>query len=363
MGNKIGNDCRCFELFPPRFMTHFPADPPPKRRGRTFLQRGLRGLAGVALLLVGLLLLLAYWPQPPISQLYRPAAPAPYAETVAQLQREARQAGPQVEPACRAGLLLHGHRTERVFVLMHGFTNCPAQFRQFGELLFRQGHNVLIPRLPFHGQRDRLTDDPLRLTAPMLLQAANEAVDRARALGRRVTVVGLSINGTVAVWLAGHRADLDEVVLLAPFLAPVGLPEWAVAPAARLAGRLPNTWQWWDSKAKARGGNGYSYPRFPTHALAEVLRLSGELLGEARTTGPRCGSVLVVTTGADRNADPALTRTLLERWRRHRPEAIRAYEFPAAQQVDHDFIDPSSPVQRIELVYPKLLALLEDEKR
>jgi carboxylesterase len=340
-------------------MTRFSNDlPQPEPRGRTLLRRGLRGLAAAAASLIALLLLLAYWPEPPVPEAHRPPVPASYAETVARLQAGLGQASPEIEPACQDGLLLHGHRTERVFVLMHGFTNCPAQFRQFGELLFRRGHNVLIPRLPFHGERDRLTNDPARLTAPALLRAANEAVDHARSLGRRVTVVGLSINGTVAVSLAVHRDDLDQVVLLAPFLAPVGTPEWAVAPVARLVGRLPNSWQWWDPKTKDRGGNGYSYPRFSTHALAEVLRLSAEVLDQARASGPRCGSVLVVTTGADRNADAALTRTLVARWRRRRPEAVRTYEFPAAEHVDHDFIDPTSAVQRISLVYPKLLSLL-----
>lgn len=322
------------------------------------LRRGLRGAAGATLFLLALLVVLACWPLPPVTGSYQATDITPYAEAVAGLRAEIRQTPAEIEPACRVGLLLHGRRTERVFVLLHGFTNCPAQFQQFGELLFRRGHNVLIPRLPLHGYRDRLTDRPERLTAAMLLQDANRAVDQARSLGRQVTVVGLSVSGTAAAWQAMHRADVDRVVLLAPFLAPAGLPEWAVAPTARLVGRLPNGWQWWDPATKDRGGNGYSYPRFSTHALAEVLRLSAEVLQEARTTAPRCGSVLVVTTGADRNADATVARTLLERWRRHRPGAIRSYEFPREQRVDHDFIDPTSPVQRIDLVYPKLLSLL-----
>jgi carboxylesterase len=314
---------------------------------------------GVVFSLLFLLLLLACWPLPPVPRPSQATAPASYAETVARLQMEIRQTPAEIQPACGVGLLLHGRRTERVFVLLHGFTNCPAQFQQFGELLFQRGHNVLIPRLPLHGFRDRLTDQPERLTAALVLREANEAVDRARSLGRRVTVVGLSVSGTVAAWQAMHRADVDQVVLLAPFLAPSGLPEWAVAPAARLARRLPNTWQWWNPQAKDQGGNGYSYPRFSTHALGEMLRLSEEVLQEARTTAPRCGSVLVVTTAADRSADAVVIRRLLERWRQRRPEAVRSYEFPREQAVDHDFIDPTSPVQRIEIVYPKLLSLME----
>lgn len=68
-----------------------------------------------------------------------------------------------------------------------------------------------------------------------------------------------------------------------------------------------------------------------------------------------------MTTEADRSADAAVIRTLVERWRQRRPEAVRSYEFPREQAVDHDFIDPTSPVQRIEVVYPKLLSLMESE--
>jgi hypothetical protein len=67
----------------------------------------------------------------------------------------------------------------------------------------------------------------------------------------------------------------------------------------------------------------------------------------------------VVTTAADQTADPSTTRTLVAQWRKHRPDAIGTYEFALEQQVDHDFIDPTSPSQRVDLVYPKLLSLLE----
>ena len=315
-------------------------------------------LAGGVAAAVLLLLLLAYWPTGHRPLVYNPLALHSYADTVSRIEERIRQAPPEIEPECRGQMLQHGRRTERVFVLMHGLSNCPAQFRAFGGLLFQRGHNVLILRLPVHGARNRMTEEWRRITAQAMLDAANNAVDVARVLGRRVTVVGLSINGTIAAWLAQHRADVDEVALLAPFLAPKGLPEWAVAPTARLVRRLPNRWMWWDPERKERAGNGYSYPRFPTHAVAEVLRVSGEVLEEARAAGPCCGAVLVVTTAADTSADALLTRTLVQRWRRHRPEAVRTYEFPLDERVDHDFIDPASPVQRVSLVYPKLLSLL-----
>lgn len=253
----------------------------------------------------------------------------------------------------------HGHRTERVFVLMHGLSNCPAQFRALGKLLFQRGYNVVLPRLPFHGEKDRLTEDWKAITAQMMLDTANNAVDVAHGLGKKVTVVGLSTNGTTAAWQAQHRSDLDEVVLLAPFLAPKGLPAWALAPTTRLILRLPNQFRWWDAQQKNAGGNGYSYPRFPTHAVGQIMSASLELLREAQSTPPQCAHILVVTTASDATADPDFTRTLVERWRQHQPGAVRTFEFPREQHVDHDFIDPTSPTQQVKRVYPKLLSLME----
>jgi len=64
--------------------------------------------------------------------------------------------GPNANPACRTRLYTHGHRTERALVLLHGFTNCPAQFDALGRQWFERGWNVLIPRYPRHGYSDRL---------------------------------------------------------------------------------------------------------------------------------------------------------------------------------------------------------------
>ena len=59
--------------------------------------------------------------------------------------------GPNVNPACQTRLYTHGRRVERSLVLLHGFTNCPAQFDALGKQFFERGWNVLIPRYPRHG--------------------------------------------------------------------------------------------------------------------------------------------------------------------------------------------------------------------
>lgn len=325
-------------------------------------RRAVRVAAVIVVAGLVVLALLAYWPVKVTPLVYTPLAPMSYQQTISFVDEQVRLAPSTLQSECRVQLLHHGRRTERVFVLLHGLSNCPAQFRALGELLFAHGYNVLIPRLPFHGEQDRMTEAWKGITAQMMLDTANEAVDLARNLGKQVTVVAISVNATIAAWLAQNRADVEEVVLLAPFLAPKGLPGWAVAPATRLVQRLPNQFFWWDPKKKASRMRGYAYPRFPTHVVAQTMRVSLDILEESRTAGPRCGSILVVTTASDGTASLSLTRTLVSHWRRLRPDSVRTYEFPAKEQINHDFIDPTSSTARVDFVYPKLISLLVERR-
>jgi pimeloyl-ACP methyl ester carboxylesterase len=267
---------------------------------------------------------------------------------------------PSVLPKCTTQLLEHGQPTERVFVLLHGLSNCPAQFSELGRQLFERGHNVLIPRLPYHGEEDRLTTEWGGLTAEKMLEAGNQAVDLARSLGREVTVAGLSINGATVAWMAQNRDDLQKAVLLAPFLASAGLPDWTLAPVERILLRLPNMFFWWDSKAKENlKGPSYAYPRFPTRVVGETMMLGRSVLEESRILPARCPSILTVTSAHDTAANNVVADQLVANWRRLRPIGVDSFEFPADERVPHDFIDPNQPHQRIDLVYPKIIQLLE----
>jgi pimeloyl-ACP methyl ester carboxylesterase len=327
-----------------------------KKRGsrRRWLLLGPLSAAGALLLL---LIALAVIPTGERPLAYHPLPDMTYAETVAAVRQRIREAPANIRPECRGMMLEHGRPTGRVFVLMHGLTNCPAQFRRFGELLYRNGCNVVILRLPFHGEQDRLTDDVQKMTAQMMLDGANNAVDVARRLGRRVTVVGLSVNAVVGAWIAQNRSDVQEVVLLAPFLAPKGVTPELIAPLGRLLRRLPNQFLWWDGKKKAALG-GTAYPRYPTHAIAQIMRMASEVLDAAGKRPPQCGSILVVTTASDAAANAELTARLVRLWDARAGGRLRTYEFPKEQEVGHDFIDPTQPYARVGLVYPKLLSLL-----
>jgi pimeloyl-ACP methyl ester carboxylesterase len=260
----------------------------------------------------------------------------------------------------RPRAFLHDEPTENVFVLLHGLTNTPEQFDKLGHILYERGHNVLLPVMPGHGKADRMTDALGEFTVQGMMNPANQTASIARVLGRRVTIVGLSVNGTAAAWMAQTRADVDRVVLLAPFLSPHGLPPWARVPVTRLLVRMPNAFLWWDPvHQKDLPGPSHAYPRFSTRSIGATMLLGIHVLEESVKSAPMCGSILVVTTASDFAADNASTAQLVANWRRHRPESIETFESPESDNVPHDFIDPNQPNQQVELVYPQLINMLE----
>ena len=177
-----------------------------------------------------------------------------YDEAVQAIKALAAAAPTTVRRNCTLQLLEHGRPTERVFVLLHGLSNCPAQFSELGRQLFERGHNVLIPLLPYHGEENRLATEWGGLTGENMLEAGNQAADLARSLGQNVIVAGLSINGATVAWMAQNRKDLHKAVLLAPFFAPFNLPDLVLLPLERLLLRLPNMFFWWDSATKRKLG-------------------------------------------------------------------------------------------------------------
>jgi len=160
----------------------------PKRRNRLAVRRVL--LIGSALG-AGALLPVLFLPVSRRPFVYHPSAKLlPYDEAVRGIQTLIAGSPANVRPECAVQLLEHGRPTEQVFVLMHGLSNCPAQFAELGRLLFERGHNVVIPRIPYHGEQDRLATDWARLTAGDMLDAGNQAVDLARSLGDKTTAAG-----------------------------------------------------------------------------------------------------------------------------------------------------------------------------
>jgi hypothetical protein len=312
-------------------------------------------LAILAVVLAALLWLLLPTEWNPPSARARPARNRD--EAIQRLHRlEALDDSAALYPPCRTFVLDHGTRTERAYVLLHGFTNCPRQFGALAQLLYDGGANVLVPRMPRHGLANASTHVLADLTADELTRTAGEAVDIARGLGKRVTVVGLSSSAVVAAWLAQERADLDQVLLIAPSFAPKDVPEAVAIPLSNALLRIPDVFVAWDPKHERPDGPKSAYAGFSTHALARVYALGARVLeGGPPAPGTR---VLVVTTPRDEGVNNEVVLELARRWA-GRGVDVRSFEFPAAAWVRHDMIDPEQPYQRVAVVYPLLRKMLE----
>jgi pimeloyl-ACP methyl ester carboxylesterase len=259
--------------------------------------------------------------------------------------------GPNVNPVCRTRLYTHGRRTERALVLLHGFTNCPAQFDALGKRFFEQGWNVLIPRYPRHGYTDRLTKSISELRRQHLEAVARRSADAAAGLGEQVTVAGLSLGGLLAAQLAQAHDAVGRAVLIAPMFGLKGIPRSMVPALARTAHVLPNFYVWWDRNLMTELGPPHGYPRFPTRAYAAMFQIAASVLDEARRSAPRAESLAVVTNAAEPGLDNRLTYRLIQAWRAHGAN-VDTFEFPAAEKLPHDLIDPATNApERIERVY------------
>ncbi|MBI5837183.1 MAG: alpha/beta fold hydrolase [Candidatus Eisenbacteria bacterium] len=297
---------------------------------------------------------------------YEPRGPVPapspvrdYAEAVRRWDAMAALDGISVRPDCRARAMLQGRRTARVVVLFHGLANCPKQFERLADSLFARGCNVLVPRAPYHGNVDRMTDEQANLTAWDLARAADEAVDIAQGLGERVVVAGLSTGGLQAAWVGQYRKDVSRAVLISPVFGVAVIHPLLTPGFIRVLRTLPNRYLWWDPRARENlAGPKQVYPRYSTRALAEILHFGLVVQAAARRQTPAAGEISVITSGSDLAVSNSVTSAVVRDWSRHGAR-VRVHEFPRSMQVGHDLADPDQPYARPGKVYPVLLGEMD----
>ena len=287
-----------------------------------------------------------------------PKPTSTYAEALERLAALRATDTAQINPVCVTDFMTHGHQTARVIIFLHGFTNCPRQFQTLGQKFFERGYNVVLPRLPYHGYHDRLSSDFARLTAEELAAFTDALVDIGAGLGQHLTLAGISAGGVASAWALQFRPEVAQALIIAPSLAVTYVPRSLNTGVTQLARVIPNIFIWWDSKRKTDSKPDYAYPRFSTRALAEVMRLGYAVRYAATETQPVGGRAIIVTVGGDLGVDNVVTAQLAEQWSKLNAQVIQ-YEFPAELKLIHDLIDPHQPWQRVELVYPKLIELVE----
>lgn len=262
--------------------------------------------------------------------------------------------GANVRPECRSRVQTHGQKTEKSVVLLHGFTNCPAQYGVIAQAYYDNGYNVVVPRLPAHGLADRMTDTPTSVTAADLTRSTGEAIGIAAGLGDKVTVVGLSAGGSLAAWAAAQRDDVDEAVVISPLMLPKVLPDPVLAPFTRLARYLPDYYLWWDFGLRENLAEPiYAYPRYSLRNLAAFLAVGRSAQDHVTRTTPI--SRLVVIT--NENDDAVSNAPAGEFETRLATDALKddSIDVPADKGWGHDLVSPQGEnAQHIHDVYQLL---------
>jgi carboxylesterase len=102
-------------------------------------------------------------------------------------------------------------------LVLHGFTGTPQSMRGLAEALADAGFAVELPLLPGHGTsvEDMVTTGWAEWSA-----AAETAYEKLAAHSDRVVVAGLSMGGTLTVWLATRHPEIAGIIVINGFVEP-----------------------------------------------------------------------------------------------------------------------------------------------
>ena len=257
-----------------------------------------------------------------------------YDEAVAVIaKRQAADDRVAVESA-RSILLTRGAPTRRAIVLLHGLTDSPLQFAPLAQRLYADGNNVFVPRLPHHGLRAGGAGALAALSSSGLRNFADSIVYSAAGLGDSVIVVGLSLGGTVAAWLAQDR-ELWRAVLIAPALEPGRIPDVLDRPIIELVDHLPNVTR----QSAPEIGRPDREPGFSTHAIAEIFELGSAVLRGSAGVPPGTKHAVVLVNAYDRTVKESAAEALARGWKQHGAK-VSVFELPDSLRLPHNIVDP-----------------------
>jgi carboxylesterase len=280
-----------------------------------------------------------------------------YAEAVQRIDALKANRASEMNPDCITQFMTHGKKTAKVIILVHGYTNCPAQFKELGQSFYDLGYNVLIAPLPHHGLADRMTPEVGQLTADELAAYADQVVDIADGLGDQIIMVGFSAGGTTTAWAAQNRKDINVAVLISPAFGYKTIPTAVTVAAMNLVLNTPDKYVWWDETLKDQVLPKHAYPQYSQRAAAQILRLGFAVQNKAGQQAPAAAKILVFTNANDASVNNELTAKVVSAWTR-KGANITTYEFPESLGYQHDLIDPAQPSQAVDAIYPQLIKLI-----
>ena len=194
---------------------------------------------------------------------------------------------------------------DRGALVLHGFTGNPQSMRGLALALADAGLTVELPLLPGHG-----TDiaDMVPTTWEDWSGAAESAYEDLAARCEAVAVVGLSMGGTLAVWLAQHHPEIAALAVVNPLLSPPGEDVVALLRGMLDGGEeiAPGI----GSDIAMEGAVESAYPGLPLRAALSLFDAAADV--EAELASVTC-PVLVFTSTQDHVVDPKSSELLVAR--------------------------------------------------
>lgn len=190
-------------------------------------------------------------------------------------------------------------------LVLHGFTGSPQSMRGLAEAYARAGFAVELPLLPGHGTS---IDDMLTTRWDDWSGCAELAYQELCSRCDRVVVSGLSMGGTLTVWLAAHHPEIAGIVAINPAIDPPA-PSFRDSMRALLESGTPVLPAVGNDVA-APGVTELAYDGTPIEPLLSMCEAGDELL-------PRLGDVtcpvLLMTSPQDHVVPPVSSDVLADR--------------------------------------------------
>ena len=292
-------------------------------------------------------------PEPDIIQAGTPASPLAYEAAIARVVAIQAAESSVVVRGLGSILMTHGHRTPRVYVLLHGFSDVPDQFRIVGEHLFATGENVYIPRLPHHGERAGPVRALGQVRALELAAFGDSAIGIARGLGDSVIAVGLSAGGAITGAIAQHR-EIRRAVLIAPAIAPGEMAdEDAERALLAIATHLPEY-------TRKNAPTDTTHPEYiqgiSSRGLAEVLGLGRRVRDDAAKRAPATKDIAFLLNERDATVSEPASADLAQRWHEH-GATVTIYRFSSSARLPHNILEIDARGGNVAVAFPVVEAL------
>jgi carboxylesterase len=148
-------------------------------------------------------------------------------------------------------------------LVSHGFMGTPQSVRYIGERLAQYGYSVLAPRLKGHGTH---YFDIETCTHEEWFQSLEQSYLELKQQCTNVFVVGQSMGGTLALWLARKYKDVNGVILINPALSLPALEYLKGETSPRFINEEK-------PDIKAKDVYEITYPKAPLKAIHELQTL------------------------------------------------------------------------------------------